>query len=209
MILTRLTQTGTDGSRVTLWFDDGSRLRVSTNLVGDFGLYGGRELDGEELQRLKDAAQRASARDRALRIVSATSISEKNLKQRLVQKGERPEDAGEAVEWLRGIGALDDEAMARRVVQNGVQKGYGPNRIRQELYQKGIPKQYWDDALEEIPDMSDAIDRFLERRFRGAVLDQKTIKKAADALARRGHSWEAISSALRRYRDQMDDEDWV
>ena len=57
--------------------------------------------------------------------------------------------------------------------------------------------------------MSDAIDRFLERRFRGVELDQKTIKRAADALYRRGHSWEAISAALGRYEAQLEDQkDW-
>ena len=90
-----------------------------------------------------------------------------------------------------------------------MQKGDGKARIQQELYHKGIPKQYWEDALSRIPDMSDAIDRFLERRFRGVELDQKTIKRAADALYRRGHSWEAISAALGRYEAQLEDQkDW-
>ena len=193
MILIKLTALGTDGSRVMLWFDDGSKMRVPTALVADLGLYRGMELEEEGLSRLMEEAQRMSAKNRAVRIVSTTSISEKALKQRLVQLGE----------------ALDDAAMARQVVDRCVQKGYGRARAQQELYRKGIPREYWTDALERIPDMSEAIDRFLERRFRGAALDQKTIKRAADALYRRGHSWDAISAALRRYEAQLEDqEDW-
>lgn len=209
MILIKLTALGTDGSRVMLWFDDGSKMRVPTALVADLGLYRGMELEEEGLSRLMEEAQRASAKNRAVRIVSTTSISEKALKQRLVQRGENPENAQEAVEWLRELGALDDAAMARQVVDRCVQKGYGRARAQQELYRKGIPREYWADALERIPDMSEAIDRFLERRFRGAALDQKTVKRAADALYRRGHSWDAISAALRRYEAQLEDqEDW-
>ena len=192
MILIKLTALGTDGSRVMLWFDDGSKMRVPTSLVADLGLYRGMELGEDDLSRLMEETQRASARNRAVRIVSTTSISEKSLKQRLIQRGENPENAQEAVDWLRDLGALNDEGMAR-----------------QELYHKGIPKQYWDEALSRIPDMSDAIDRFLERRFRGVELDQKTIKRAADALYRRGHSWDAISAALGRYEAQLEDQkDW-
>lgn len=205
MILTQLSAVGLDGSRVMLHFDDGSKTRIPTTLVADFGLYGGMELSEDTLAQLMEAAQRVSAKQRAARIVSATSISEKNLRRRLLQKGETPKDADAAVDWLRDMGALDDGAVARQVISRCVQKGYGKNRARQELYAKGVPKQLWDDALEDYPDMSEAIDRFLEKRFQGVALDQNTIKKAADALYRRGHSWESISAAMRRYEAGLED----
>lgn len=204
MILTKMTAVGTDGTRVTLWFDDGTRMKVSTNVVVRYGLYQGMELDEETLAQLLEGAQKASARDRAVRIVSAASVSEKELKRRLVQKGERPEDAADAAVWLRELGAVDDEAMARRIVRRCADKGYGEARVRQELYAKGIPKQYWEDALEQLPDMADAIDRFLMQRLRGENPDQRELKRVTDALARRGHGWEDISAALRRYRDSFE-----
>lgn len=205
MILTKLTAVGTDGSRTMLWFSDGSKMRIATYLVADLGLYGGMELDEEALATLMGEAQRASARDRAVRIVSTTSISQRELKRRLVQRGENPEDAEAAVSWLKELGAVDDEGMARRLVEQAVAKGYGESRIRQILYEKGIPKKYWENALNNLPDMSPAVDNFLERRFRGLeTLDQREIKRATDALARRGHSWSDISAGLRRYRDKID-----
>lgn len=206
MTLTKMTQVGTDGSRVMLWFSDGSKMRIAAYLVADLGLYGGMELDEEALAELMAQAQKASARQRAVRIVSTTSVSQKELTRRLLQRGETPEDAQAAVSWLKELGAVDDAAMAHRVVESALAKGYGEARIRQILYQKGIPKEYWEPAMEHLPDMSQAVDDFLARRFRGlTVLDQKEIKRAADALARRGHSWGDISAGLRRYRDKMDE----
>lgn len=207
MILEKLTAAGTDGSRTMLWFSDGSKMRISTYLVADLGLYGGMELSEDDLSELMTQAQRASAKDRAVRIVSTTSISQKELKRRLIQRGESPEDADAAVSWLKDLGAVDDEAMAKRVVETCLSKGYGEARIRQTLYEKGIPKRYWEEALSDLPDMSEAIDRFLERRFRGLdSLDQKEIKRATDALARRGHSWSDISAGLRRYQVSLEAE---
>jgi regulatory protein len=205
MILTRLTAVGTDGSRVKLWFSDGSTMRVATRIVTDHGLYQGMELEEEDLAALTDAVQQASAKDRAVRIVSATSISEKALKARLIHRGERPEDAAQAVDWLRDLGALDDAAMAKRVVARCVDKGYGENRIRQELYAKGIPKEYWADALENLPDLSDSIDRFVAQRLRGRDPDQKELQRLTAALQRRGHNWEDIRRALRRYQEMLEE----
>lgn len=206
MILTEIKALGQDGSRVMLRFDDGTKTRIPTVLVADFGLYGGMELSEEALSELLEAAQRASARDRAVRIVSATRISQRELTRRLVQRGERPEDAEDAVSWLREIGAVDDAAMARSIVRQCCEKGYGEARIRQTLYQKGIPKSCWEEALCDLPDMSDAIDRFLARRLAGEAADEKTIRKTVDALMRRGHSWEDISAGLRRYRVTLEED---
>ena len=54
-------------------------------------------------------------------------------------------------------------------------------------------------ALEALPPQHDAIDEFLQKRFRGAKPDPKELKRATDALLRRGHSWSDIRSALERY----------
>ena len=204
MILLKLTAVGTDGSRVMLWFDDGTKMKVATRVVTDRGLYQGMELREEDLAELQDTARRASAKDRAVRIVSSTAISEKELRRRLVRKGERPEDAEEAADWLRELGALDDEAMARRIAQRCVDRGYGPGRVRQELYQKGIPREYWEEALAMVPDMSGAIDRFVEQKLRGREPDQKELQRVIGALQRRGYGWEEIRSALGRYQEGLD-----
>ena len=79
-------------------------------------------------------------------------------------------------------------------------KGYGKSRIKNILYEKGIPQEFWDEALAEFPEMDDAIDRFLLRRWQGKVPDEKEVKRTVDALIRRGHSWKDIQSGLRRYR---------
>ncbi len=204
MILLKLTAVGTDGSRVMLWFDDGTKMKVATRVVAERGLYQGMELREEDLAELQDTARRASAKDRAVRIVSSTAISEKELRRRLVRKGERPEDAEEAADWLRELGALDDEAMARRIAQRCVDRGYGPGRVRQELYQKGIPREYWEEALAMVPDMSGAIDRFVEQKLRGREPDQKELQRVIGALQRRGYGWEEIRSALGRYQEGLD-----
>ncbi|HIS64346.1 MAG TPA: regulatory protein RecX [Candidatus Avoscillospira avistercoris] len=193
------------GGRYTVTLDDGRRLRLEQATVGEFALYPGRELTAEELDQIRAANQRASAKARAVRIISATNVSKKDLERRLVQKGETPELASEAVQWLTELNLLDDLETARQLAQSAARKGYGAARIRQILYQKGIDRQLWDEAMEELPEPDDAIDRFLQSRFKGEKPDERETKRAVDALLRRGHRWADIRSAMARYTDALND----
>jgi SOS response regulatory protein OraA/RecX len=90
---------------------------------------------------------------------------------------------------------VDDEETARQIVCRCAARGYGISRAKQLLYEKKVPKQYWEAALADYPDQTDHILAFL--RSRGVVLsDPKQQKKAIDALLRRGHSYEQIRTAM-------------
>ena len=176
-------------------FSDETSMRLYRQTVEDFGLYTGKELSEEEMEALRISAGQMSAKMRAVRIVSASSVSKQDLQQRLVQKGEDPEQARNAVQWMSDLNLLDDARVAEQVVQRCISKGYGLSRAKQALYEKRIPKQYWDAALEDYPEQSDRIEDFLKSRL-NADSDGKEVKKAIDALMRRGHSYGAIRRAM-------------
>ena len=176
-------------------FSDESSMRLYRQTVEDFGLYTGKELSDDEMTELRKAAGQMSAKMRAVRIVSASSVSKKDLQQRLVRKGEDPDQAQQAVDWMSDLNLLDDARVAEQVVSRCISKGYGLARAKQALYEKKVPKAYWDDALEHYPDQTDKIENFLRSRL-DADSDDKEVKKAIDALLRRGHSYGTIRRAL-------------
>ena len=176
-------------------FEDETSMRLYRQTVEDFGLYTGKELSDDEMADLRRAAGQMSAKMRAVRIVSASSVSKKDLQQRLVQKGEDPLQAREAVQWMSDLNLLDDARVAEQVVARCVSKGYGLARAKQALYEKKIPKQYWDAALEDYPDQLERIEDYLAAHL-DSRSDAKQIKKAVDALMRRGHSYGTIRRAL-------------
>ena len=181
--------------RYWVTFSDGSRLGLYRQTVEDFGLYPGKELDEQELERLNVEAGKMSAKMRAVRIVSASSVSKRDLQQRLVRKGEDPEQAEAAVAWMEDLHLVDDRATAEQVVRSCIAKGYGLQRAKQALYEKQIPKAYWDEVLEDYPDQLGKIQDFLRARL-NADSDEKQKKRAIDALIRRGHSYGAIKKAM-------------
>ena len=176
-------------------FEDDSVLRLYRQTLEDFSLYAGQELSEEEMAALQEAAGAMSAKMRAVRIVSASSVSKKDLEHRLIQKGEDPEQAKAAVEWMAELDLVDDQKTAEQVVARCVSKGYGLTRAKQALYEKRIPKQYWDAVLADYPDQLERIVDFLQSRLTDPQ-DTAQQRKAIDALMRKGHSYQNIRRAL-------------
>ena len=181
--------------RYWLTTDSGEKLALYRQTVEDFGLYAGLELSDEQWQQLVSAAGAASAKMRAVRIVAASAVSKKDLQHRLVQKGEDPDQAAQAVAWMEELHLVDDAETARQVVSRCAARGYGLQRAKQALYEKKIPKKYWESALADYPDQSESISAFLRSRL-GENAERKEVKRAVDALLRRGHTYSEIRTCL-------------
>lgn len=189
--------------RYTVKFDDGAIMRLYRQTVEDFLLYSGKEMDDDEVQKLRIAAGKMSAKMRAVRIVSASNVSKSDLEHRLVQKGENKEDARQAVEWMADLNLLDDEKTAQQIVQRCISKGYGRSRAKQVLYEKRIPKAIWEGVLSDYPDQTEKILAFLEAKL-GDSWDEKDLRRTTDSLLRRGHSYQEIRRALQEYSEGRD-----
>ena len=181
--------------RYWITLDDGSKMALYRQTVEDFALYSGKELSDAEWDALQEHAGQMSAKMRAVRIVSASSISKRDLEERLIRKGEDPEQAKQAVAWMEDLHLVDDRNTAEQVVHSCIAKGYGLQRAKQALYEKRIPRQYWEEALAEYPDQMEYIIKFLRSRL-DADSDSREVKRAVDALLRRGHSYGKIREGL-------------
>lgn len=190
--------------RYWVTFSDGTKVGFYRQTVEDFGLYAGKELTEGEFASLQQAAGQMSAKMRAVRIVSLANVSKKDLESRLVRKGEDPTQAKEAVQWMEDMHLLDDRNTAEQVVHSCIAKGYGLQRAKQALYEKRIPREYWEEALEDYPDQEAKIEAFLRSRLDGDS-DEKQIKRAVDALIRRGHSYGTVRRVLNNLSFETED----
>ena len=202
--LTDLKQTGPE--RFLARFDNGEELRTTLAVVTELSLYSGRTLTEDELSAVRDASARSRCRQRALRIIGARAMSVKELIDRLKEKGESPENAEDAAQWLLDMRLLDDAQYAAMCVRHYAAKGYGPGKIRNELYRRGIARELWDEALEELPEQDDRIDALLRRKLKSDTPDRAELRKAADYLYRRGFGRDEIHAALARY-SELSEED--
>lgn len=184
--------------RVLVFLEDGACLKITEQELLDFGLRPGDELDGGALERLKAAAGISNVKVTAADLVGKRAMSRQELEKKLREKGASQAEARYAAEWLEAIGAIDDRDYGALLTRHYGQMGYGPARVREKLREKGVPRELWDEALEELPEAAGQIDAFLGGKLRGRLPDEKEKKRLTDALLRRGFPWGEIRAAWNR-----------
>ena len=204
MRIDSVSQSPDRSGRFLVKFSDGSTMRLYRQTIEDFRMYPGMEL--ENLDAIRKSAGAYSAKMRAVRIISASSVSKRDLETRLVRKGESEEQAKEAVQWLSDLNLVDDRNTARQIVESCVRKGYGLQRAKQALYEKQIPKHLWEEALADYPDQTERIADFLRSKLRDPD-DPKQVRRAIDAALRRGHSYGSVKRALELIGTESDFEE--
>lgn len=185
--------------------EDGSILRVGEGEVVSFALYTGKELSEEEAAQLQDAARRSGLKTRAIELLMRKPQSRKELVRKLLEWEASEEEASAICDRMEELGYLNEGEYAGRIVRHYAAKGFGERKIRDELYRRGVPREYWEEALEGLEDPAEDIDAFLRRKLKGDT-EPKALKRAADALARRGYRWEDIKDGLRRYGTEIEED---
>lgn len=185
---------------------DGSVLRVGEAELLDFALYAGRELEEAELACLRESARRTGLKGRALDALGRKPLSRRELERKLSDWGAEETECGEICARMEELGLLDDARYALTVVQHYAAKGYGERKLRDELYRRGVPRDLWDEALSQAGDTARALDAFLAKKLGAAPADPKQVKRASDALARRGYCWPEIRAALQRWGAEIEEE---
>ena len=219
--------------RWLVWLDDASLVRVGEGDVVSLGLYAGRELSDDEAAALTAAGEHSRLMERAVGLLAARPMSRRELLDKLCaptrpRRGKYPYDRldeedtpdpdllraqkealraqAEAVaDRLTGLGLLNDGEYAQTVVRHYAAKGYGPRKLRDELYRRGVPRELWEDALSGRETDEGQLIKLARQKLRGAEPTRENLKKVSDYLARRGYGWDEISAALDRIREEAGD----
>ncbi|MDE6590324.1 MAG: recombination regulator RecX [Oscillospiraceae bacterium] len=214
--------------RWLVWLEDASIVRVGEGDVVSLGLYTGKELSDAEGEALAAAGAQSKLMERAVGLLSLRPMSRKELLDKLCapsrpKKGKHPyeklddapdpealqaqrealrEQAEAVANRLTDLGLLNDGEYARTVVRHYAVKGYGPRKIQDELYRRGVPREFWEDAMGERGQDDRQIDKLARQKLRDGEPTRENLKKVSDYLARRGYGWEEISAALERLREE-------
>jgi len=191
---------------VRVEFPDGSALRVSDGTVLELGLRAGLELDDGALEALCAAAEADGLKRSALRMAAGRLLSRREAEKKLTEKGADPERAAELADWLQSLGAVNDALLAENLAAHYAAKGYGRAGIRRELQRRGLGREDIDRALEQSEPDREAIDKLVAARLKGKTPDRRELDRTAQALLRRGHSWDEIREALGRYERELEEE---
>jgi len=154
--------------------------------------------------------------DRAMRILAQRDHSREELKRKLQLSSQRaayiqqqenipiPEELLEKVlDWCQESGWLNDQRFTERFIQSRARKGYGPQRVRMELQQKGIDRDEINQALIDTEvDWSQCAADLARRKF-GEPLPQTWAEKSKVQrfLMSKGFMMEDIQAVFRNSDD--------
>ena len=202
--ITALEEHGRKAGRYTVRLEGVPSTTVSAEIVERLSLGVGRVLERAQLERLRDAAAALRTYDRALNLLAFRARSSADLRRRLVQKGESPAFADQAIERLTSLGLLDDAAYARQVTRSKVLgAGASKRRLQQELFRKGVARPVADEAIAEVLedesiDEDATVEKLARRKLRSLEkLDPASRRRRLYGfLARRGFDSQVIRRAM-------------
>ena len=143
-----------------------------------------------------------AVRVRALRLLAGREHSAKELRRKLLAKGHAQPDIEQVIEQVIGElqerGLQSDRRFTEMYVRSRVGRGYGPIRIRRDLYQRGLDDELIDAELtcpaEQWVELAISV---RGKRFAGEQpIDRDAWNTQARFLARRGFPADLIYRVL-------------
>ena len=148
--ITALTMQQHQPTRVSVFLDGVFAFGVSQELVREWGLWVGRRLSVEDQVHLRAAEQLLTAQATALQYLAARPRTVHEVRQKLRRSGVADQVAEQVIARLQARGALDDAAYAHAYLTSRLaSRGYGPQRLRQELHQRGIGRALVEEAVQQ------------------------------------------------------------
>ena len=200
-IITKIEAQKRSKDRVNIYVDEEYFMAVYTELVYTHSLKKGMEIDKESLENLLHDEMYMKAKNKALTILSKSDQSEKKLKEKLLNDFDE-NIVEDVIDFLKGYKLINDNLLAEKIVHDNMNLSkFGKNKIKQNLYNKGIAASDIQDALSQIdPDDEYENAKYLaEKRLKRLKGEDKNKinQKIYQHLAYKGFSYDIIKRVLR------------
>jgi regulatory protein len=205
--ITELKQQKRNKDRVSVFLD--GTFAFGLTLEAAAGLRVGQELSDEAIEQLQDRETMVRARQSAFRFVSYRPRSIAEVRRNLLGKKYDEIIVETVINDLVERDYLDDEAFAAYwVEQRETFKPRSQFALRQELHEKGVPREIIRSAVRQV-DESDAANKAAEKRaYRWSHYTEEAFQeKMISYLRRRGFNYNTAKKATDgAWRNLQDDE---
>ncbi|MGL5313422.1 MAG: recombination regulator RecX [Peptostreptococcaceae bacterium] len=201
-IITKIESQKKNSDRVNIYVNDEFFMAVFAELIYTFNLKKGMEIEQEKLTYMLKEEMYLKAKNKALNILSKADQSEKKIREKLSSEFE--EDTIDIViEFLQKNKFIDDDLLAQKIVNTNVNLNKcGKNKIKQNLYNKGIAKESIEEAISDIDkdvEFENAMYLAKKRFERVKNEDKRKIyQKISQHLAYKGFDYDIIKRVLNK-----------
>lgn len=189
------------GTKIHIHIDGEYLLTVDEDFWFSSGYVSGDEIDDGDLVAFKEAAGSRLAFNSAMYSLDLRDHSEREIRQKLSRKYDE-QAVDSAVEKLLDLGLINDRRYAQLLTRELFErKKYGKNRVKSELFRKGIAQETINEVLDEYeeenePDNVQTIVDIIQKKYYNKLIDEKSRQKVVAALVRLGYSFSDIRQAM-------------
>jgi len=192
------------GTTYEVEIDESRKLYLHIDIITDFSVRTGMELERDELRKIVYASNFRRAYQRALFLLDYRDYSAKEMTEKLVKTYKSEALCGAVLKKLQDNGFIDDERYAERMARKLVEsRKFGYRRAKREIMQKGIDQFTAEDALAEYEEaFEENLTELLQTkhsRYLTDSTDRKSIEKVKSALVRYGYDFSEINRAVKEY----------
>ncbi len=192
-----------------IYLNDGREILTYIDLVVKFKIKTGKTLNEEQIQEIKSSSELILAKETAYKFLSYRPRTQKEVEEKLRQKGFQDDVITKVVEEIKRYGFINDLEYTRNFVFNKARsKTLGEIALKQFLLSKGISNEIIEKVLSEREDLIDEFEIALElakkklkqlKTSKKKKLDKNEQKrKVYEFLARRGFTWDTIGRVIGR-----------
>ncbi len=192
------------GTTYEVEIDESRKLYLHIDIITDFSVRTGMELEREELRKIVYASNFRRACQRALFLLDYRDYSAKEMTEKLIKTYKSETLCSAVLKKLKENGFIDDERYAERMARKLVEtRKFGYRRAKREIMLKGIDQFTAEDALAVYDDrFSENLMELLKTkhsRYLTDSSDRKSIEKVKNALVRYGYDFSDINRAVKEY----------
>ena len=196
---------------IVLSFTDGEKLEISQEAYTSNYLFVGKELSQKDIDQLNKITSVKKLSEYALSILSKGHYTEWKMREKLYAKGGDKESVDYVIKRLKEIDLIDDKAFIEDYLCYAEERGFGKNKIKQELLKKGIfaeeiDKIHFNETVEKKKAV--ALIPALEKKYERYSYEQKKRHIYATLLSR-GFDHEVASYALNKMSNKNEKDEYA
>lgn len=192
------------GTKIHIHIDGEYLLTVDEDFWFSSGFVSGDEIDDGDLAAFKEAAGSRLAFNSAMFSLDLRDHSQREMRKKLSAKFDE-NSVNEAVEKLVDLGLINDRRYAENLTRELFErKKYGKNRVKNELFRRGIDSEIINDVIENYENENDTdnvktIVDIIRKKYYNKLVDEKSRQRVVAALVRLGYSFSDIRQAMSEF----------
>lgn len=210
MKITLIEEQKKNKERVSIYIDEAYAFGVSLEILYKYNLKVGMILTEDFISDVIKKEETLKANNYAMNLISMGGLkTEKEIRDKMIKKGFNDDDINNTIDLLKDYKYVDDRIYAEYYIKDKLQiNGYGKNKIKSDLFRKGVSSEIINECLDEFVDEDNQFELAIElgrKKVRTIKTDDFNIlyRRVGSFLQGRGFSFDIIKKVMSVLKDEF------